>query len=250
MTTRDALTDLSRRLGEPAFEAALLGEGNTSMREGGSMLVKASGAVLARATPDDFVRVELADADALVADPEAGDREVDLFFSAVAQREGRRPSVEALLHAVLYAETDATVIAHSHPTAVNALLCSTSADLLVAGALFPDQIVVLGARPPLIPYIDPGIRLAREARGLLRAHIAEHGMPRVVYLRNHGMFALGATPAQVLGATAMAQKCARVILGAQAAGGVQFLPAEEVLRIDTRPDERYRRALLGQEGER
>ena len=32
------------------------------------------------------------------------------------------PSVEAILHAVLYEDTDAQVIAHTHPTAINALL--------------------------------------------------------------------------------------------------------------------------------
>jgi hypothetical protein len=54
----------------------------------------------------------------------------------------------------------------------------------------------------------------------------------------------------VLGMTAMAQKCARVIIGAAAAGGVRFMPAAEVTRIETRPDEIYRRSLLAQEGTR
>lgn len=251
MTSPDPLTDLSRRLGDPTMDAALLGEGNTSVREGSGMRVKASGAVLADAEPEDFVRVDLAEAIALIGDPDAGDADVDAFFSAIAETEGRRPSVEALLHVVIYEATDAAVVAHSHPTAVNALLCSRNAELLVEGALFPDQIVVLGARPLLVPYIDPGIRLARVVREMLGAHIAEHGQaPHVIYLRNHGMFALGATGAQVLGMTAMAQKCARAIIGAQSAGGVQFMPAEEVARIDTRPDEKYRRALLAQGGSR
>ncbi|MEV8268680.1 class II aldolase/adducin family protein [Microbacterium sp. NPDC076911] len=207
MTHTDLLTDLSRKLGDPAMDAALLGEGNTSIRE--------------------------------------GDAEVDALFSEIAAREGRRPSVEALLHVVIYEATGAQVVAHSHPTSVNALLCSQRAELLVEGALFPDQIVVLGATPLLVPYIDPGIRLAREVRGLLRAHIEKHGgAPRVIYLRNHGMFALGANAAEVLGATAMAQKCARALIGAESVGGVKFMPAEEVGRIDSRPDEKYRRALL------
>jgi len=246
--TLDALVELSRRLGDPALEAALLGEGNTSVRDGDAMRVKASGAVLADARPGDFVRVPLAPALALVSDPDAGDAEVDVFFTEVAAAEGRRPSVEALLHAVVYARTDAGVVAHSHPTAVNALLCSAKAELLVDGGLFPDQIVVLGARPLLVPYIDPGVRLARVVGELLDEHADRHGAPpRVIYLRNHGMFALGASPAEVLGMTRMAQKCARVILGAESAGGVRFMPPTEVARIDSRPDERFRRALLSEE---
>lgn len=246
---RQALVDLSRRLGDPAFDAALLGEGNTSVRRGDGMLVKASGAVLGTAGPDDFVHVDFAEALEVISDPHAGDAEVDELFSAIAAREGRRPSVEALLHVVAYEATTAQVIAHSHPTSVNALLCSDGAELLVAGGLFPDQIVVLGARPLLVPYIDPGLRLARETRALLAGHLDTHGEdPRAIYLRNHGMFALGASAAQVLGITAMAQKCARILLGAAAVGGVRFMPAAEVARIDTRPDEKFRRALLaGQE---
>lgn len=251
MDPRDLLTDLSRRLGDPAMDAALLGEGNTSARDGDAMLVKASGAVLRDAVPEDFVRVELAQALALISDEAAGDAEVAHFFDTVAAREGRRPSVEALLHVVLYEATDAQIIAHSHPTSVNALLCSQSPELLVAGGLFPDQIVVLGARPLLVPYIDPGLKLARAVRTLVREHLVRHGeAPGVVYLQNHGMFALGTNPAQVLGMTAMAQKCARAIIGAAAVGGVRFMPAAEVTRIETRPDERYRRALLAAEGTR
>ncbi|MCD1269919.1 class II aldolase [Microbacterium sp. MEC084] len=233
------------------MDAAVLGEGNTSVRDGDTMLVKASGAVLGEAEPGDFVRVDLAAALALIGDDDAGDAEVDAFFGEVAAREGRRPSVEALLHVVLYEATDARVIAHSHPTAVNALLCSERPELLVDGALFPDQIVALGASPLLVPYIDPGLKLAREVRARLRGHSERHGEPpAVVYLRNHGMFAVGANAAQVLGMTAMAQKCARAIIGAAAVGGVRFMPANEVTRIETRPDERYRRALLAEEGAR
>lgn len=247
----ELLVGLSRALGDQAMDAAILGEGNTSVREGEAMLVKASGATLATAQPGDFVRVELDAALALIGDDMAGDAEVDAFFTAIAETEGRRPSVEALLHVVVYEATDTRVIAHSHPTSVNALLCSQSAELLVEGALFPDQIVVLGATPLLVPYIDPGLTLARRVRAQLRAHIDAHGeTPKVIYLRNHGMFALGATPDQVLGITAMAQKISRVLIGAASVGGVQFMPAEEVARIDSRPDEKYRRALLAGEGAR
>src|SRR3546814_12869263 len=87
------------------------------------MLVKASGANLATAEPRDFVPVDFADALAVIDDDRAGDAEVDALFTAIAQREGRRPSVEALLHVVAYEATDARVVAHSHPTSVNALPC-------------------------------------------------------------------------------------------------------------------------------
>jgi hypothetical protein len=55
---------------------------------------------------------------------------------------------------------------------------------------------------------------------------------------------MGATPAQVLAATAMAVKAARVRLGAAAWGGIRPLSDTELARIYTRPDEHYRQALL------
>lgn len=251
MKHREMLTDLSRRLGDPALDAVVLGEGNTSMRDGGTMLVKASGAMLATARPEDFVRVDLAEALDLIDDDAVTGADIDGYFDRVAEQQGRRPSVEALLHVVLYDQTPARVIAHSHPTAVNGILCSAQPGLLVDGALFPDQIVVLGAAPLLVPYVDPGLLLARAVRDRLRDHTRRHGAPpATVYLQNHGMFAAGANAAQVLGMTAMAQKCARAIVAAASVGGVRFLPEEEVRRIDTRPDEIYRRALLAERGER
>jgi hypothetical protein len=42
----------------------------------------------------------------------------------------------------------------------------------------------------------------------------------------------------------MAVKSARVLAGALAAGGARPLSAEAVARIDTRPDEHYRRLAL------
>jgi len=44
----------------------------------------------------------------------------------------------------------------------------------------------------------------------------------------------------------MMVKTARVLLGTYAAGGPSFLTSENVGRIHTRPDEAYRRKLLGE----
>ncbi len=40
----------------------------------------------------------------------------------------------------------------------------------------------------VVPYVDPGLRLARHVRSLLRDFQTRHGTtPRVLYLRNHGL---------------------------------------------------------------
>jgi ribulose-5-phosphate 4-epimerase/fuculose-1-phosphate aldolase len=75
----------------------------------------------------------------------------------------------------------------------------------------------------------------------LAAYIKLHGeTPRVIYLQNHGLVALGTTRAAAESTTFTAVKAARVRLGAMAAGGIHLLPEAEVRRIAGRPDEAYR----------
>jgi rhamnose utilization protein RhaD (predicted bifunctional aldolase and dehydrogenase) len=242
----EAIVALSRALGEPARELAILGEGNTSLRTGeGTMLVKASGASLATATAADFIALETGPLLALLDDPSADDAAVAEAFAAVEARTGRRPSVEAMLHAVCLERGGANAVGHTHPVPVLALLCSRHAPMLATHLLFPDQIVVLGRRPLFVPYVDPGLALARRVRDDLEAHIARHGEPpKAIYLGNHGLFALGRTPEHVLQITAMAVKASQVLAGALAAGGATPLTEADADRIDTRLDEHYRRERL------
>jgi rhamnose utilization protein RhaD (predicted bifunctional aldolase and dehydrogenase) len=248
MNLVDELVALSRTLGEPARQLAILAEGNTSARlDDDRMLVKASGSWLARLTEHDLVELRLPTVMALLDDPGAGDEQVAAAFTEAAPRGGPRPSVEAILHAVCYAETPAKVVAHTHPIAVNGLLCSSAAELLGEGALFPDQIVVLGRHVLVVPYVDPGLPLARHVRTMLKAFRDEHGThTKALFLRNHGMFALGASTDEALQITEMAVKFALVLAAAEAVGGAVFLTDEQADRIDSRPDEHHRRRVLAQ----
>tara|TARA_R110000868_G_scaffold411620_2_gene706435 strand:+ start:11675 stop:12436 length:762 start_codon:yes stop_codon:yes gene_type:complete len=242
---RAELVDLSHELGRPDRDWTILAEGNSSLRSGpDSFLVKASGAWMSRVVADDFVEVSLPTMLELIDSPTAGDAEVSSYFSSVAETApgGRRPSVESLLHAVCLDLPGVTAVGHTHPTAVNSLLCSPHAASLVDGSLFPDQIVVLGTAPLLIPYVDPGLKLAQVARQLL----AERSVPRAIYLQNHGMFALGSSAAEVVQITQMAVKVAKVILGSLPASGPTYMDPVEVARIDTRPDELLRRQALAE----
>ena len=80
--------------------------------------------------------------------------------------QGARPSVEALLHVVCVLDGGATVVAHTHPTAVNALTCTAAWTSHLAGRLFPDD-----ARERLFAVMS---RNAAQAVTLLET-IAEHG---------------------------------------------------------------------------
>lgn len=243
----DDLIELSRSLGRVERDLVILAEGNTSVRTSEDrMLVKASGAHLATAGEDDFVEVDLGIYRELLTSGRDGDDAVSSALVAATTWGHKRPSVESLLHAVCFGSPEVQAVAHTHPTPVNAILCSDRADLVSAGSLFPDQIVVLGRKPLVVPYVDPGLHLAREVQRRLDDHVEVHGdMPKVIYLINHGMFALGRSVEEVEQVTEMAVKCARVLLGTLATGGgPRFLSEQDVARIDTRPDEKYRRQQL------
>lgn len=245
----DELVSLARALGDESRRYVILGEGNVSVRvDDASFFIKASGASMATATVQSLVQVDLGRVLALVQAPQGDDATTAtaLQEAVVVPETVLRPSVETGMHAILLAKTGKSWIAHTHPTAIAGLLCSRNAEALVAGALFPDQVVVCGEHPLLLPYVDPGIPLARALAESLDKHIDRYGLPpKAIYLQNHGFVAVGGTPAEVLAITAMAEKAAVVLSSALGAGGPSYLPASEAARIAGRSDEHYRQRMLG-----
>lgn len=237
---------LSRHVGEPERDLVILAEGNTSLRTSPRhMLVKASGNNMAKAGTADFVEVDLPRFWELIDSESEGDAAVDALFRDSITWGTGRPSVESLLHAVCLRHDAIDAVVHTHPIVVNTLLCSDKAESLTGGALFPDQIVVLGRHALLVPYVDPGLPLARHVDRALTDYVERHGeRPRVIYLQNHGVFALGSSPEDALAITAMVVKCARILVGAHSVGVPTYLSEDHGRRIDTRPDEILRRQML------
>ncbi len=249
MTERDALLTLCRTLGEPTRDLVLSAEGNVSIRlDDHSMTIKASGCALATMNDDDLVDVDIPTILTLLEGESSDDRTKATYRAALRSQTQKMPSVEAILHAVLYEITPAQVIAHTHPTVVNMLTCAASAHLLVEGSLYPDAIVMLGRRQVLVPYTDPGVPLAKAVHDGVTTFMAEEGVaPKVIYLTNHGLFVVSDSPRNALQITEMAVKNARILHGTLAAGGPRFLHPDQVDRIDLRPDEAYRRNVLNAE---
>ena len=247
----EQLVMLSNHLGEPERDCAILGEGNTSGRvDDKTFCVKASGSELRTITAGGFVQVVFERVMALLDGPALTDQQVkdELTAAKADPRAPGHPSVETLLHAQLLCLDGVNFVGHTHPTAINALTCSTAFPEIYKGRLFPDEIVLCGVAPLLVPYTDPGIPLARHVRDLLNTYLDDYGQPpKVVLMQNHGVIALGHTAKQVEDVTLMAVKTARVLQGAAAIGGPRYLSAQDVARIHTRPDELYRRQKLGLE---
>jgi rhamnose utilization protein RhaD (predicted bifunctional aldolase and dehydrogenase) len=243
----EAVLALSHRIGEPERDLVILGEGNTSAKiDDSSFYVKASGCELATMTKDEFVEVSIPAVLDVIAQESLTDDQVKTGL-ANARKPGATlvPSVETTLHAMLLNEPGINFVAHTHPTAVNSLLCSVQPELLVENRLYPDDIVVCGRAGAYVPYTDPGLALAKAVRQSLDDFTAKYGtLPKFFLIQNHGLIALGCTAKEVEAITYTHVKACRVALGALAAGGIHFLSAENVDRIATRPDEAVRIARI------
>ncbi len=252
------LISLSRSLGDPARDLAILGEGNTSaLVDKDVFLVKASGKELRTADEGTFVAVSMPRALAVLDGSDLTDAEVrqalldckeelDWDEPSALQSTSALPSVETFLHAYLLLLPDVNFVGHTHPSAVNSILCSKVSREAVSGRLFPDEIVCCGPAVCYVEYVDPGIPLARTLRKRVDEFIEEHNMaPKVILMENHGFIACGKTTRDVETITSMYVKTARILIGAYALGGPRFLTPENVARIHTRPDEHYRQRLIG-----
>ena len=153
------------------------------------------------------------------------------------------------MHALGLTVGGAQFVGHTNPTAVNTIRCSDRAEALVAGAIFPDQVVGCGREALLIRYADPGLPLADALRESLREYRRRTGTtPKTVYLRNHGLLALGQTAVEVHQITTMATKVARILTGGLSLGEPVYLSAAQADRIEARRDEHHRRRMFRDPG--
>jgi rhamnose utilization protein RhaD (predicted bifunctional aldolase and dehydrogenase)/NAD(P)-dependent dehydrogenase (short-subunit alcohol dehydrogenase family) len=146
----DRLVHLSRLLGQDT-RLVQPGGGNTSMKEGDTLLVKGSGTDLRTIGREGFTRLSLSRLAALREVEAMSDAEMMRFMASCMVAEGPAPSVETPLHALLPYK----VIAHTHDVATMSLtnIRDAEAERLV-GELFEGKIVYL-------PYVRPGFPLAQ-----------------------------------------------------------------------------------------
>jgi len=249
--TLEQLIDMSHELGLPENDLAMYGEGNTSALEGEDRFwVKVSGTTLDGIEASGFALLDRAKTEGMLDRDLRNDQEILAALLEMRVDGGTRyPSVETMMHAFLLGLPGVKFVGHTHPTALNGILCSTRARELVSMRLYPEQIVCCGIMPVWVPYSDPGLALARKVRECVNAWMEEYHMtPRSILIQNHGIFALGATPREVTSCTMMWQKTARVILNALICGGVNYLPRDQVDRIFTRPEEKLREKVIFDKG--
>lgn len=242
------LVELSHQLGREERKLAILGEGNTSARvSADTFLVKASGSSLGTLGAANLTECRFAGLLATLEAKAMTDAAVDeQLLASRVDPAAKKPSVEAMFHAWLLTLPGVNFVGHTHPVAVNAILATRHSRAFATKRLCPDEIVCCGAEFVLVPYVDPGLKLAQAIRRAVTAYVKRLSRPpRVILLENHGLIALGGTPEAVMAATLMAVKAAEVFGGAAALGGTRFLSPAVAQRIAGRPDEHYREKMLG-----
>ena len=200
MSLIDALAGFSAGLGADPLLVQGPG-GNTSIKLGGVLHVKASGLWLARATVGSFVALELGAVRGRLAGAEGEPELGDLVVGCA----GMRPSIETGMHAVM----PHRVVVHTH--SVNAIAHLVRRD--AAAALGP---LLAGVRWCFVPYARPGMPLLRaiEAAGGVGAD--------VLMLGNHGVV-VGADDLEGAGRL-VAEVERRLAVVARAAGAGAALP--------------------------
>lgn len=148
--------------------------GNTSIKDGDVMWIKASGTLLADALNKDiFVSVDLPDMRRAVA---AGEGRADQPAEFALVQGGLRPSIETSLHAVFGQK----VVMHAH--CVHTLAHAVRKD---CKALM--QAPLDGLNWGIVDYVKPGANLARLVSAVAK------GPVNVVVLQNHGIIVAGDT---------------------------------------------------------
>lgn len=161
----------------------IAGGGNTSFKDNDHIWVKASGVALETIDEHGFVclsRAKLKIVSSQIYSQDSTQREAEVkadLANAIVSEGNNRPSVETSMHEII----DYQFVVHTHPTKVNAVMCSNNAES-VCRELFGEQSL-------FIPYTDPGYILFKKVETEIVRFTAKYGnAPQIIFLENHGVF--------------------------------------------------------------
>lgn len=164
-------------------EYVIAGGGNTSCKDDEHLWIKASGTSLATISEDGFAKMNrncLKKISEKTYSSDALKREAEIkedLYDCIAGDKSKRPSVETSLHNLL----EKTYVVHTHPTLINALMCSKDSREETR-SLFGDNAL-------FIEYTDPGYILFKLVEKNIKEYQQSFGKePEIIFLENHGVF--------------------------------------------------------------
>ena len=174
------LVTLSKFAGE-RFDLVQAGGGNSSVKlDDGTMLIKASGFLLSDVEENSgYSKVVTAQVAEIVKNEaiiKSNDKRARESLASILVKEAtvdvqNRPSIETLLHSLLYKYT-----LHTHPIVVNMIVNKTDWKEVLK-SIFKDEIA-------LVDYQTPGIELALELYNEISLYAK---IPKIIFLQNHGL---------------------------------------------------------------
>ena len=177
-----ALLETSHRVGSDPLQVQGPG-GNTSVKDGDAMWIKASGTWLAEALDRDImVPCNVGILRRALEEDAPEQPDMAAVVPTEANPLGLRPSIETAVHAAL----DWPVVLHTHCVATIALaICRDGPDRIRAA--------LPGMDVAFVPYVKPGWDLAKAIRAAVRP------ATQVVILGNHGLVICGPTVTEAEG---------------------------------------------------
>lgn len=196
----------------------------------GTFAVSAAQANLSRLESGSLVELDLAKARALIA---LEDVTPEQLAENQINPAAPKPCADALAYADLFAFEGVHFAAHTQPIPINQVICSPRARQFSDRRNLPHEILACGQASVLVPFMPPGLPLAKEMRRKIALWRDRYKTtPKLILIQNHGMIALGETVEEVQNITEMAVKYAEIFVGAAMMGGPEFLKPNYVTQID------------------
>lgn len=229
--TNNALLELAHWAGSHPSRLVIGHEGAVAgILPGGQFAVSAARTSLARLEAGSLVGFDLAKTRALL---ELEELPPDTLTEAQTNPAAPAPSGDTLPFADLFGFDGIQFGLHTQPVPVNQIVCSPRARQFSDRRNLPEEILACGQASVLVPFMPPGLALAKEIRRRIVLWRDRYKtVPKLILLQNHGMIALGATVEEVQNVTEMAVKYAEIFVGAAALGGPEFLKPNHVTQID------------------
>jgi rhamnose utilization protein RhaD (predicted bifunctional aldolase and dehydrogenase)/NAD(P)-dependent dehydrogenase (short-subunit alcohol dehydrogenase family) len=187
------LIEISRFYGSDK-DYVIAGGGNTSYKNDKDIWVKASGTNLGEITAEGFAILDRSQLKKIYTkkySDESNEREAEVkadLYKACHSNVTVRPSVETSLHELI----DYPFVVHTHPTLVNAITCSNTAEKTIR--------LLFGESALFVPFVDPGYVLFTKVHEFLvewrKRNLSD---PHIIFLQNHGVFVAANTIEEIKG---------------------------------------------------
>ncbi len=191
--------------GRKLFEKGLIhgSGGNISAREGKFVYLSPSGFYLNNIKPSQHIKLNL----------RTGKKENSVL----------KPTCETPMHLACYrARSDIQAVIHVHPPFAIASSCAG----ITLRALFPDFVVLIGDKVPLVPYFIPGSQIIGERfKKIFKKYSA-------VLIQNHGLVTVGKNLSEAFLRAEIIEEAAKIYYLARSLGRVRFLSKKEIVEIE------------------